>query len=453
VIDQRTGPVTAFLQRFLNVRRGEVAPLLVAAFYFFCVLTAIGVMRPARDAIGMRSGLDNIRWLFIGTAVVTLAVNPMFGWLVSRFRRLVFIAATYLFFAASLVGFYVLIEMVPGAVGEVSGRVFYIWYSVFNLFSTMLFWALMADRFSLEQSKRLFGAIAVGGTVGAIVGPALASMLARPLGAAALLLVSASFLCLGVFAAWLVTRLQPSVQAEGAPASAASLDRAVIGGSAWQGIGRVLQSRYLSGISLYVLLMTVVATFIYFTRLNMVAALGQDTDLRATALARIDTITQTATLLLQLVVTGHLMKRFGVAVALTVLPVVASLGFVGLAIASSFAMLIVFDAFFRAIQRAITRPARETLFTVVSREDKYKSKAVTDTFVYRGGDLLGAWIPVWLGPLGLGLIGLASAVVPLAAVWGMLGLWLGRRQGSMLSADRGSEPASAPPRTLTSPVT
>ena len=453
MIDQRTGPVTAFLQRFLNVRRGEVAPLLVAAFYFFCVLTAIGVMRPARDAIGMRSGLDNIRWLFIGTAVVTLAVNPMFGWLVSRFRRLVFIAATYLFFAASLVGFYVLIEMVPGAVGEVSGRVFYIWYSVFNLFSTMLFWALMADRFSLEQSKRLFGAIAVGGTVGAIVGPALASMLARPLGAAALLLVSASFLCLGVFAAWLVTRLQPSVQAEGAPASAASLDRAVIGGSAWQGIGRVLQSRYLSGISLYVLLMTVVATFIYFTRLNMVAALGQDTDLRATALARIDTITQTATLLLQLVVTGHLMKRFGVAVALTVLPVVASLGFVGLAIASSFAMLIVFDAFFRAIQRAITRPARETLFTVVSREDKYKSKAVTDTFVYRGGDLLGAWIPVWLGPLGLGLIGLASAVVPLAAVWGMLGLWLGRRQGSMLSADRGSEPASAPPRTLTSPVT
>ena len=453
MIDQRTGPVTAFLQRFLNVRRGEVAPLLVAAFYFFCVLTAIGVMRPARDAIGMRSGLDNIRWLFIGTAVVTLAVNPMFGWLVSRFRRLVFISVTYLFFAASLVGFYVLIEMVPGAVGEVSGRVFYIWYSVFNLFSTMLFWALMADRFSLEQSKRLFGAIAVGGTVGAIVGPALASMLARPLGAAALLLVSASFLCLGVFAAWLVTRLQPSVQAEGAPASAASLDRAVIGGSAWQGIGRVLQSRYLSGISLYVLLMTVVATFIYFTRLNMVAALGQDTDLRATALARIDTITQTATLLLQLVVTGHLMKRFGVAVALTVLPVVASLGFVGLAIASSFAMLIVFDAFFRAIQRAITRPARETLFTVVSREDKYKSKAVTDTFVYRGGDLLGAWIPVWLGPLGLGLIGLASAVVPLAAVWGMLGLWLGRRQGSMLSADRGSEPASAPPRTLTSPVT
>jgi ATP:ADP antiporter, AAA family len=442
--------MTTFLQRFLNVRRGEVAPLLVSAFYFCCVLIAIGVMRPARDAIGMRGGLDEVRLLFIGTAVVTLAINPMFGWLVSRFRRLVFIAVTYLFFAASLVGFYLLIELAPGAVGEVSGRVFYVWYSVFNLFATMVFWALMADRYSLEQSRRLFGAVAVGGTIGAIVGPWLASMLARPLGAPALLLVSALFLCLGVVAAWLVTRLQPAVQAQGAQASAASLDRVVIGGSAWQGIGRVLQSRYLSGISLYVLLMTVVATFIYFTRLQMVAALGQDTDMRATVLAWIDTITQSATLLLQLLVTGHLMKRFGVAVALTMLPVVASLGFIGLAIASSFATLIVFDAFFRAIQRAITRPARETLFTVVSREDKYKSKAVTDTFVYRGGDLLGAWIPVWLGALGLGLIGLASAVVPLAAVWAMLGVWLGQRQGSMLSANHELEPGNAPARPLTS---
>jgi AAA family ATP:ADP antiporter len=441
--------MTSFLQRFLNVRRDEVAPLLLSALYFCCILTAIGVMRPARDAIGMRGGLDAIRWLFIGTAVVTLAVNPMFGWLVSRFRRMVFIAVTYLFFAASLAGFFLLIEMAPGAVGTVSGRVFYVWYSVFNLFATMVFWALMADRFSLEQSKRLFGAIAVGGTIGAIVGPWLASMLARPLGAPALLLVSASILCLAVVAAWLVTRLQPETKT-GAQAGP-SLDRAVIGGSAWQGIRRVLESRYLSGISLYVLLLTVIATFIYFTRLQMVAALGQDTDMRAEVLAQIDLITQISTLLVQLVVTGHLMKRFGVSVALMLLPVVAALGFVGLAMATSFAVLVVFDAFFRATQRAITRPARETLFTVVNREDKYKSKAVTDTFVYRGGDLLGAWTEGWLGQLGLGLVGLVSAAVPLAAAWAVLGLWLGRQQESML-ADRAPEPADAPARPLTSPV-
>src|SRR5687767_13037595 len=221
----------AFVQRFLNVRRDEVAPLLVSAFYFCCVLIAIGVMRPARDAIGMRGGLDAIRWLFIGTALVTLAVNPMFGWLVSRFRRMVFIAVTYLFFAASLVGFYLLIEMAPDAVGDVSGRVFYVWYSVFNLFSTMVFWALMADRFSLEQSKRIFGIIAVGGTLGAIFGPWLAGQLVAPLGTAAMLLVSAAFLALAVVAAWLVARLQPEAQ-KVAKSSPASVDRVVIGGGA-----------------------------------------------------------------------------------------------------------------------------------------------------------------------------------------------------------------------------
>src|SRR5688500_14216087 len=203
-----------FLNFIFNIRREEIAPLLVAALYFFCVLTALMVLRPARDAIGMESGLDAIRWLFIGTALVTLAVNPMFGWLVSRFRRVVFITATYAFFAVSLVGFYLLIAVAPDAVGATSGRVFYVWFSVFNLFSTMVFWALMADRFTLEQSKRLFGVIAVGGTLGAIVGPWLASVLAEPLGTAALLLVAAGFLVVAIVAAWLVAWLQPERAAE-----------------------------------------------------------------------------------------------------------------------------------------------------------------------------------------------------------------------------------------------
>ena len=441
------------LQRFLNVRREEVAPLLVAAFYFFCVLTALMVLRPARDAIGMQGGLDAIRWLFIGTALVTLAVNPMFGWLVSRFRRLVFITATYVFFAISLVAFYMLIAFAPQAVGETSGRVFYVWFSVFNLFSTMVFWALMADRFTLEQSKRLFGAIAVGGTLGAIVGPWLATMLAQPLGTPALLLVAAVFLGIAVVAAWLVAWLQPERvprQVGEAGAGLTADDRAVIGGSAWAGLLAAFRSRYLLGISTYVLLLTVTATFIYFTRLQMVAALGDDVDLRTAAFAQIDLITQVATLLLQLVVAGHLMKRLGVSVALALLPIVVSLGFIGLALVASFAGLIVFDATFRAIQRAITRPARETLFTVVSREDKYKSKAFTDTFVYRGGDVLGAWTEGLLGRFGMALVGLASVAVPLAVAWAVLGLWLGRRQETMVASSAASSPATVPPSPLAS---
>ena len=443
------------LHRFLNVRRDEVGPLLVAAFYFFCVLTALSVLRPARDAIGMQGGLDTVRWLFIGTALVTLAVNPMFGWLVSQFRRIVFITATYVFFALSLVGFYMLIALTPQAVGETSGRVFYVWFSVFNLFSTMVFWALMADRFTLEQSKRLFGAIAVGGTLGAIAGPSLASALAQPLGTPALLLVAAVFLGIAVVAAWLVAWLQPErarADAGTKAAATATDDRAVIGGSAWEGLRATFRSRYLLGISGYVLLLTVTATFIYFTRLQMVAALGDDVDVRTTAFAQIDTITQGATLLLQLVVTGHLMRWVGVPVALALLPFVVSLGFIGLALVGSFAALIVFDATFRAIQRAITRPARETLFTVVSREDKYKSKAFTDTFVYRGGDVLGAWTEGLLGRLGMALVGLASVAVPLAVGWAVLGLWLGHRQEAMVTASARPSPVPGPRSPLASRV-
>jgi ATP:ADP antiporter, AAA family len=201
--------MTPFLQRFTNIRREEVAPVLVSTFFFFCILTALMVLRPARDALGMQRGMDTIRWLFIGTAVVTLLANPVFGLLVSRFRRLVFITATYSFFGASLLVFYGLLVLAPGAVGVTSGMVFYVWFSVFNLFVTMVFWAMMADRWSLEQSKRLFGVVAVGGTLGAIFGPWLASRLAEPLGTATLLPIAVGFLGLAVVAAWIVAWLQP----------------------------------------------------------------------------------------------------------------------------------------------------------------------------------------------------------------------------------------------------
>jgi ATP:ADP antiporter, AAA family len=424
--------VTATLQRLFNVRRDEVAPVLAAALFFFCVLTALMVLRPAREALGMQRGIEAIRWLFIGTAVVTLLVNPVFGFLVSRFRRLFFITATYLFFAVSLLVFYGLLVLTPQAIGETSGQVFYVWFSVFNLFATMVFWALMADRFSLEQSKRFFAVIAVGGTLGAIFGPWLATVLAQPLGTPSLLVVAAAFLIFATGAAWLVAWLQPARPQTGReddPESTPAVDeRAIIGGSAWEGFRAAFRSPYLLGISAYVLILAVMATFIYFTRLQMVAALGDDVDMRTTVFAQIDLVVQITTLLLQLIVAGHLMKRLGVAVTLALLPVTVALGFIGLAIVGSLAVLVVFDAAFRAVQRAIMRPARETLFTVVSREDKYKSKAFIDTFVYRGGDVVGAQAEGLLGRLGMGLTALASVVVPLAIVWAALGLWLGSAQ-------------------------
>jgi len=430
--------MTSVLQRFANVRKEEILPLFASALFFFLVLTALMVVRPAREALGMQRGIEQVRWLFVGTAVVTLLVNPIFGLLVSRFRRLLFISATYLFFAASLVVFWALLVFTPQAVGERSGQVFFVWFSVFNLFSTMVFWALMADRFTLEQSKRLFGVIAVGGTLGAIAGPALAATLAEPLGTPALLLVAAGSLVLATAVAWWVSSLRADQEvaafAEGTAGVAepsANRDQEIIGGSAWEGFRAVFRSPYLMGISIYVLILAIVATFIYFTRLQMVAALGDSLDMRTTVFAQIDLITQVSTLVLQALVAGHLMKRVGVPITLALLPITVALGFLGLAIVGSLAFLILFDATFRAVQRAIMRPARETLFTVVSREDKYKSKAFTDTFVYRAGDVLGAYTEGALGRVGAALVGLASMAIPMAILWAGLGIWLGRAQRRM----------------------
>jgi len=182
-----------------------------------------------------------------------------------------------------------------------------------------------------------------------------------------------------------------------------------------------------------VLVVAIMSTLVYFTRLQMVAALGTDLDQRTTVFARIDMITQAATLLLQALVAGHLMKRLGSSVALALLPAVAALGFLGLAIAGSLAALVAFEALFRAVQRGIMRPARETLFTTVSRSDRYKAKAFIDTFVYRTGDVVGAQTEGLLGRLGMGLAALAAFAVPLALAWMALGLWLGWTQRARAS--------------------
>jgi AAA family ATP:ADP antiporter len=416
------------LARLTQVRRGEHVPVACAALAFFFILTALMVLRPAREALGMQRGIEAIRWLFIGTAVVTLAVNPLFALLVSRLRRFAFITATYLFFAASLLVFYALLVLAPAAIGETSGMVFFVWYSVFNLFATMVFWALMADVFALEQSKRLFGLIAVGGSLGAVAGPWLASRLAEPLGTAALLPIAAASLGLAVLAMRVGMHGRPARAHSGSIGGETAAERGPIGGSAWEGIRAVLRSPYLAGIAAYVLTLTVVATFLYFTRLQMVAALGDDLDSRTTIFARIDFYTQATTMGLQALVTGRLMQSVGVPFTLALLPITAALGFIGLAITASLATLIVFQAAFSAVQRAFTRPGRETLFTVVARADKYKAKAFTDTFVYRTGDVVGAQVEGILGRLGPGLAALISVSVPLALAWGALGLWLGHRQ-------------------------
>ncbi len=408
-----------YLLRLLNIRRSEALLVLYATTFFFCILAALMLLRPARDALGMQRGIDSVRWLWVLTSIVTLAVNPLFGWLVARYRRINFLIAAYSFFALGLLAFYLLLTLAPTAVGERSGQVFYVWFSVFNFFATMLFWALMADCFSLLDSRRVFPVMAAGGTLGAIAGPAMTALLVERLGTPALLLIAICFLLLASVFAWLIAHRAPPV---------GTAIEQPIGGSAYEGIRAVLRSPFLLGIAAYVMILSVMVTFLYFARLDMVAALGEGVDLRAAIFARMDMATQIATLVLQLAITGRLVERIGVSWSLALLPLTAALGFIGLAIVTSIVVLVIVESLFKAIQRAVQRPTREMLFTVLSREDKYKAKAVIDTFVYRVGDVAGAFTEGALSKLGMGFAAVASAAVPLAIVWAALGIWLGRAQ-------------------------
>lgn len=420
--------MTQFFSKIFHVRREEKIPVLLGFVFFFCVLTSLMMLRPAREALGMQRGIDQVRWLFIGTAVVTLIVNPAFGWLVSHFRRLAFISFTYIFFALSLVVFWAILVFAPAAIGVTTGQVFYVWFSVFNLFAVMVFWALLADRFNLEQSKRFFALIAAGGTLGAIFGPWVASRLAVSYGTPSLLLVAAGFLLLSVVAAWGLTHVITDQKSEANQKAPKIDEKAIIGGNAWGGFHSVFRSKYLMGIAVYVVILAIVLTFIYFTRLQMVAALGHDLDMRTTVFANLDMITQITTLVFQVSITGYLMNRLGVSATLALLPITVLLGFIGLAIVGSLVMLVILESATKAVQRAVMRPARETLFTVVNREDKYKGKAFIDTFVYRGGDVVGAQVEGLLKSLGLGLAALASLVIPMSIAWAFMGIWLGRQQ-------------------------
>ncbi len=408
-----------------NLRREEIGPVLVAALSLFFVLTALMLLRPARDALGLEQGIESVRSLIFVTAVGTLALNPLFGWVVSRLKRQQFVAATYGFLVLSLVGFWGLMTFAPSAVRQASSQVFYVWFNVFNLFATMVFWALLADRFSSDQGKRFFALISVGGTLGAIFGPWLTSRLAESLGTSSLLLVAGGFLLLGMLAALLLLWNAPDRVAKVASLRA---DETEIGGSAWAGIGALFRSRYLSGVAGYVMLTAVMVTFAYFTRLQMVAAIADDLDTRAAILGKIDMWTYVAVLTLQLTLAGRIIKRFGLGITLALLPVTTAFGFLGLAIYGSFLGLVLLEVGTRAVQRGIAQPAREALFTVVDREDKYKAKALIDTFIYRAGDVIGAQAEGVLARLGLAMGGLISVVLPLALVWAVLALWLGRAQ-------------------------
>jgi ATP:ADP antiporter, AAA family len=425
--------VTERLLRLLKAEKHELPALLWAFFYFFCLLCSYYILRPVRDEMGIQGGVGQLQWLFSATFVTMLVAVPLFGFLSARWPRYRLVPILYYFFAANLGVFFVLMH--SGVDRVILARAFFVWVSVFNLFVVSVFWSFMADIFSNEQARRLFGFIAAGGSTGAIVGPLVTSLLVTQVGQKNLLLFSMGLLVLSTLAVAKLNRWA-NLHRDGAAATQAK----PLGGSIWAGIRLTFSSPYLIGNSIYILLLTLLATFVYFEQLRLVAEQLQDSAARTKLFAQIDLMVNTLTLLVEIFLTNRLVGRFGVAILLMALPLLNILGFGALLAAPTLAVLVSFQALRRVVEYALARPVREILFTVVSREEKYKAKNFIDTVVYRGGDALSAWLTSLLKSMGIGLTQVAALAIPIAIATAGVGWLLGRKQEALKRV----EPSSVP---------
>jgi AAA family ATP:ADP antiporter len=412
----------------VQVEPGEGKALLWSFAYFFSLLCSYYIIRPMRDEMGILGGVENLQWLFSGTLLVMAAAIPVFGWISSRYPRRLFLPYVYAFFIAMLVLFYALMGSEQNSVFV--ARAFFIWTSVFNLFVVSVFWSFMTDLYNNAQARRLFGFIAAGGSIGALTGPAITTFLVEPLGSRNLLLISALMLVLAIVCISRLSKWSGARQPDKTESSQHDNDSLIPGGI-WAGVTLVFRSPYLLGICLLMLFFTTLATFLYFMQAEIIRDAFVDSAERTSVFAAIDLTVNSLTLIFQLFLTSRLIKWFGLAVVLAIIPVLLSLGFVLLGLSPVLAILIIVQVIRRSGNYAVMRPAREMLYVVLSREEKYRAKNFIDTFIYRSGDAISAWIYAGMRSAGLGLSAISFIAVPMALVWAWIAYDLGKRQGKL----------------------
>ena len=442
----------------LNMKRGELPLAVMSALFFFLVLCGYFFLRPVREAMGVARGMDELRWLFVATSVTSLAAVLAFGGVVARMNRRRFIPIAYLFVIVCLIGFAaLLIQDVRAGGGLIGtdaqtglsrgvGYTFYIWLTVINLFTTSVFWAFMVDIFDVDQGKRLFAFVGIGGTLGALAGGwatnLISGMTESPYLPAGLMLIGAGCFALAIAVMLMLDRMAVRSDASslgaagGGPAgggatdadSAAANDGGEIGGSFWEGAQAVLTSSYLLGVGLWVVFMAISNTMIYFTQANIILNDSDTFSQLVGSFAQFDYVAQIVTLITQVFITTHLIRKVGVGWTLAVLPLVTLAGFAVLAVWPVYGVMLLFQATHRATRYAISRPSRETLFSVVTPSEKYKAKPVVDVFLYRFGDAAGAGIDGMFAALGLTLAWVAMSTAPLAAMWIALSIGMGSAQ-------------------------
>jgi ATP:ADP antiporter, AAA family len=408
-----------WLVKALPATPQERAAAVWSFAYFFALLAGYYVLRPLRDQMGIAGGVRALPWMFTATFVTLLIAQPLYGALVSRVRRARFIPVVYHFFVANLALFWLLLSAGIGTV--IVARVFFVWVSVFNLFAVAVFWSFMADLFSSEQGKRLFGFIGAGGTAGALLGPVVTIVLSVPLGPTNLLIAAILFLELAVFCIHRLERTAAATQA------LRPKDER-IGGGAFAAASELVRSPYLVGVAGWVSLLSFGATILYFEQAHIVATMVHDPGAQTRVFASIDLAVGLLTLATQVFATGWLLQRFGTGAGAGALPAVYVVGFAALALLTSVTAVVIFQVVQRWINFAVANPARQVFFTVIPREEKYKAKNLIDVVIYRGSDALYGWVFDSLQAAGLKLGAIALVCLPVVAGWLILSGVLGRVQ-------------------------
>jgi AAA family ATP:ADP antiporter len=410
-----------------------MAAALWAFASFFTLLAGYYVLRSLREEMGIRGGVENLPWNFTATFALMLVALPLYSRLVARVPRARAVPLVYRFFLVTLLAFWVLLRL--GVAPATVARALFVWVSVYGLFVVSVFWSLLVDLFTTDQAKRLFGFVAAGGSAGAIAGPVAVEFVVGLVGVPNLVLLSALLLegstqSMGRIIGWsrrsgaASTRAAEGTGDLGGPGEPGG----PLGGGAWSGVALVFRDRYLLAIAAQMLLFTLGSTLLYFQVAHLVAASGLDSVSRTRLFARVDLAVNVVALLTGALATGRLVRWLGLGTALAFVPALSAAGFALVAGFPTFWVLAAFQGLRRAASYAVERPAREVLFTVVTREERYKSKAFIDTVVYRAGDAGSAWLARGLAAAGVGVAGSLLVAVPIGIAGVGVALWLARAE-------------------------
>jgi AAA family ATP:ADP antiporter len=410
-----------FLQMISKIKQREIKAVFFSFLFVVVLMTAYYILRPVRDAMASDWTDAEVSWLWTLNFFISTGIVALYGIAVSKFRFRLLVPTMYGIFASSFVMFYFL-----GSIYEdrtLIDKAFYVWVSVFSLFHISVFWSFMSELFNKEQSGRLFGIIAVGASIGGLIGPSITAFFSVSLGIDKLMLIGSMMLLIPIPIIFYLQSLKTTELNNGT----ADLNQSnqAIGGNPIAGFKMLLSNPYLISIALFIFLYTGISSFIYFELKNLLSDLSRPE--RSVIWAQMDLAVNVLSISMGLFVTGRIVSGFGMTVTIALVPVMVCIGLLVLAISPLLGVVMILQIIRRAGNYGVTRPAREMLFTLVDRETRFKAKPVIDIVAYRGSDMLMAWLFTGLTQgLGLGLAAVAAIGAGIAALWSVVGVYLGR---------------------------